>query len=106
CETLPSTIHITQDEHDDSGRMIRQCEEDVVVSKCEGSCQSKVQPSVNTLSGFYKDCRCCRETSLRQREVVLTRCYDADGLQLAGPRSAMKVSLREPADCTCYKCGD
>ncbi|KAA0187652.1 Bursicon beta precursor protein [Hyalella azteca] len=106
CETLPSTIHVTQEERDDNGRLIRQCEEDVLVSKCEGSCQSKVQPSVNTLSGFYKDCRCCRETSLHEREVLLTRCYDGDGIMLGGSKATMKITMKEPSDCTCYKCGD
>jgi len=106
CETLPSNIHVTQEERDERGRLVRTCEEDVRVSKCEGACPSKVQPSVNTLSGFYKDCRCCRETTLRHREITLSHCYDADGKALAGDRGSMRVSLKEPSDCDCFKCGD
>ncbi|KAK7068415.1 hypothetical protein SK128_004036, partial [Halocaridina rubra] len=54
CETLPSTIHITKEEYDEAGRLVRNCEEDLAVNKCEGACLSKVQPSVNTPSGFLK----------------------------------------------------
>nr|XP_053637711.1 partner of bursicon-like [Cherax quadricarinatus] len=106
CETLPSTIHIAKDEFDDAGRVTRTCEEDLAVNKCEGECISKVQPSVNTPSGFLKDCRCCRETHLRAREVKLTHCYDADGNRLAGERGALVITLREPSECQCLKCGD
>ncbi|XP_063592472.1 partner of bursicon-like [Penaeus indicus] len=54
CETLPSTIHVAKEEFDDAGRLVRTCEEDLAVNKCEGACVSKVQPSVNTPSGFLK----------------------------------------------------
>ncbi|KAK3891564.1 hypothetical protein Pcinc_004542, partial [Petrolisthes cinctipes] len=54
CEALPSTIHVAKEEHDEVGRAVRTCEEDVAVNKCEGACVSKVQPSVNTPSGFLK----------------------------------------------------
>nr|AYP74772.1 bursicon-beta [Eriocheir sinensis] len=106
CETLPSTIHISKEEYDDAGRLIRNCEEDLAVNKCEGSCLSKVQPSVNTPSGFLKDCRCCRETHLRSREAVLTHCYDVDGNRLTGSNGQLTLKMSEPADCQCSKCGD
>nr|QBX89031.1 bursicon-B [Nephrops norvegicus] len=106
CETLPSTIHVAKEEFDEAGRVERTCEEDLAVNKCEGACVSKVQPSVNTPSGFLKDCRCCRETHLRAREVTLTHCYDADGNRLTGDRGTLVIKLREPADCQCFKCGD
>ncbi|XP_050702834.1 partner of bursicon-like [Eriocheir sinensis] len=106
CETLPSTIHVAKEEYDESGRVLRVCEEDVAVNKCEGACVSKVQPSVNTPSGFLKDCRCCREVHLRARDITLTHCYDADGARLAGAKGSLQVKLREPADCQCFKCGD
>jgi len=106
CETLPSTIHIVKEEFDDSGQVSKNCEEDIAVNKCEGACLSKVQPSVNTPSGFLKDCRCCRETHLRTREVTLTHCYDGDGNRLSGDNGKATVKLREPADCQCFKCGD
>ncbi|XP_069179667.1 partner of bursicon [Procambarus clarkii] len=106
CETLPSTIHVAKEEFDEAGRVVRTCEEDLAVNKCEGECISKVQPSVNTPSGFLKDCRCCRETHLRARDVTLTHCYDADGNRLTGERGSLSIKLREPADCQCFKCGD
>nr|ABX55996.1 bursicon beta [Carcinus maenas] len=106
CETLPSTIHISKEEYDDTGRLVRVCEEDVAVNKCEGACVSKVQPSVNTPSGFLKDCRCCREVHLRARDITLTHCYDGDGARLSGAKATQHVKLREPADCQCFKCGD
>ncbi|XP_042891377.1 partner of bursicon-like [Penaeus japonicus] len=106
CETLPSTIHVAKEEFDDSGRLVRTCEEDLAVNKCEGACVSKVQPSVNTPSGFLKDCRCCRETHLRARDVVLTHCYDGDGNRITGDNGKLTVKLREPADCQCFKCGN
>ncbi|KAK8379263.1 hypothetical protein O3P69_019250 [Scylla paramamosain] len=106
CETLPSTIHISKEEYDDTGRLVRVCEEDVAVNKCEGACVSKVQPSVNTPSGFLKDCRCCREVHLRARDITLTHCYDGDGARLTGGKATQQVKLREPADCQCFKCGD
>ncbi|XP_037791144.1 partner of bursicon-like [Penaeus monodon] len=106
CETLPSTIHVAKEEFDDAGRLVRTCEEDLAVNKCEGACVSKVQPSVNTPSGFLKDCRCCRETHLRARDVVLTHCYDGDGNRITGDNGKLTVKLREPADCQCFKCGN
>lgn len=106
CETLPSTIHISKEEYDDAGRLVRTCEEDLAVNKCEGACLSKVQPSVNTPSGFLKDCRCCRETHLRFREAVLTHCYDVDGNRLLGAKGQLSLKMSEPADCQCAKCGD
>lgn len=42
------------EEYDEAGRVERTCEEDLAVNKCEGACVSKVQPSVNTPSGFLK----------------------------------------------------
>ncbi|XP_068202913.1 LOW QUALITY PROTEIN: partner of bursicon [Palaemon carinicauda] len=106
CETLPSTVHVSKEEYDEAGRLLRTCEEDLAVNKCEGACLSKVQPSVNTPSGFLKDCRCCRETHLRSREVILTHCYDVDGNRLVGGKGQLSLKLSEPADCQCAKCGD
>ena len=42
------------EELDANGRPVKMCEEDIAVNKCEGNCVSKVQPSVNTPSGFLK----------------------------------------------------
>ena len=47
-------VDVTTEVLDEHGRVIKKCEEDIAVNKCEGNCVSKVQPSVNTPSGFLK----------------------------------------------------
>lgn len=95
------------EEYDELGRLQRTCNGEVQVNKCEGMCNSQVQPSVITPTGFLKECYCCRETFLRERLVTLTHCYDPDGGRLTGPEVAtMDIRLKEPADCRCFKCGD
>lgn len=42
------------DEYDENGQMIRTCSGDVLVTKCEGFCNSQVQPSVVAITGFLK----------------------------------------------------
>ncbi|VEN52930.1 unnamed protein product, partial [Callosobruchus maculatus] len=107
CETLPSEIHITKEEYDELGRLVRTCNGEIAVNKCEGSCKSQVQPSVITPTGFLKECYCCRESFLRERIITLTHCYDPDGMRLTNEgNNAMDVKLREPSECKCYKCGD
>lgn len=54
CETLQSEVHITKDEYDEIGRLRRTCSGDILVTKCEGFCNSQVQPSVVTTTGFSK----------------------------------------------------
>lgn len=58
CETLQSEIHITKDEYDEIERLRRTCSGDILVTKCEGFCNSQVQPSVVTTTGFSKVNRC------------------------------------------------
>jgi len=106
CETLPSTIHIIKEIETPNGDVERTCEGEVAVSKCEGSCASKVRPSAMSHSGFAKDCQCCRETQLRSREITLTRCYDRDGRSLTGDKETYAITLKEPTDCRCFRCGD
>ncbi|XP_008468245.1 uncharacterized protein LOC103505668 [Diaphorina citri] len=80
---------------------------DIAVNKCEGACNSQVQPSVITPNGFLKECYCCRESYLRERVITLTHCYDPDGMRLTSEKMAtLDIKLKEPADCKCYKCGD
>lgn len=54
CETLQSEVHITKEENDEIGHLRRTCSSDVTVTKCEGFCNSQVQPSVVTTTGFAK----------------------------------------------------
>ncbi|XP_013173419.1 PREDICTED: partner of bursicon [Papilio xuthus] len=107
CETFPTEIHVTKEEYDEIGSLIRSCSGEVTVNKCEGVCRSQIQPSVVTATGFLKECFCCRENYLRERIVTLTHCYDPDGLRLEDEdRATMEVRLREPDECKCHKCGD
>ncbi|XP_030027856.2 partner of bursicon [Manduca sexta] len=107
CETVASEIHVTKEEFDDMGRLIRSCSGDVSVNKCEGMCNSQVHPSISTSTGFQKECFCCRENFLRERLVTLTHCYDPDGMRLEDEDNAiMEVRLREPEECKCSKCGE
>ena len=54
CTTLPATIHVTKDELDEAGNVVRVCEGDLQVSKCEGTCASQLKPSVGSPTGFTK----------------------------------------------------
>lgn len=95
------------EEYDELGRLQRTCNGEVQVNKCEGLCNSQVQPSVITPTGFLKECYCCRESYLHERVVTLTHCYDPDGTRLSAPELAtMDIRLKEPAECRCFKCGD
>ncbi|KAF2880176.1 hypothetical protein ILUMI_25977 [Ignelater luminosus] len=107
CETLPSEINIIKEEYDELGRLQRTCHGEIAVNKCEGTCNSQVQPSVITPTGFLKECYCCRESFLRERVVTLSHCYDPDGMRLTNEdMHSMDIKLKEPSDCKCFKCGD
>lgn len=94
------------EEYDELGRLQRTCDGEVTVNKCEGFCNSQIQPSVITATGFLKECYCCRESFLRDRLVTLTHCYDPDGIRLNDDTATMELRLKEPTECKCFKCGD
>ncbi|KAF5287748.1 hypothetical protein FQA39_LY15768 [Lamprigera yunnana] len=107
CETLPSEINIMKEEYDELGRLQRTCHGEIAVNKCDGMCNSQVQPSMITPTGFLKECYCCKESFLRERVVTLPHCYDPDGIRLSNEElHTMDIKLREPSDCKCFKCGD
>merc|ERR1711988_53827 len=101
CETLPSKIHITKEEYGPTKELVRTCEEDVELAKCEGSCVSSTMPSAMERSGFMKDCKCCREVGYNERVVTLHSCYDQDGVKLQGSLAQMQVTIKEPSECAC-----
>jgi len=106
CETNPSDIHLTKDEYDSgTGILLRTCEENVAVNKCEGQCASSIYPSARNALGFHKECHCCRESRYRERTIELKTCYDTDGNHLSGSQGSMTVQIREPMDCKCLECG-
>lgn len=54
CHSLPSEIHVTKEETDESGNVVRLCEGTIRVAKCEGTCLSELRPSVHSTTGFAK----------------------------------------------------
>ena len=54
CEKLPTKIHITKEEFSKAKELMRTCEEDVELAKCEGSCVSSTMPSAMERSSFKK----------------------------------------------------
>ena len=54
CHSLPSEIHVTKEETDETGNVVRVCEGTVQVAKCEGTCHSELRPSVHSPNGFAK----------------------------------------------------
>ncbi|XP_001601162.2 partner of bursicon [Nasonia vitripennis] len=106
CEKLDSEIRITKDEYSETGKLFRTCSDEIQVSKCEGYCDSQVQPSIVTSTGFTKECSCCREEFLEERTVYLNNCYDSNGKQFSLlDNSNMAIKIREPTNCKCIKCG-
>ena len=54
CTSHTSTIHVTKEELDEAGNIVRTCEGDESVWKCEGTCSSQSRPSVASPSGLLK----------------------------------------------------
>lgn len=54
CRSVQTKIHISREENDDFGNPLRSCEGSVEVTKCEGTCNSQVQPSLSAPHGFHK----------------------------------------------------
>lgn len=54
CNTLTSNVHVTKEEKGTNGLVYRICEGDITVSKCEGTCNSQLKPSVASPTGFKK----------------------------------------------------
>lgn len=54
CRSVQTKIHINREENDDFGNPLRSCEGSVEVTKCEGTCNSQVQPSLSAPHGFHK----------------------------------------------------
>lgn len=54
CATYPLTIHVSKEEFDLAGNLIRTCEDNITITKCEGTCISSLQPSVVNPTGFLK----------------------------------------------------
>lgn len=54
CRLQSTSIRITRDRNDELGNLVRTCEGTVLVSRCEGTCISQVQPSITLPHGFLK----------------------------------------------------
>ncbi|XP_053213646.1 partner of bursicon-like [Panonychus citri] len=106
CAILPGSIHVIKEELDVAGNLIRSCEGDFLINKCEGTCVSSLQPSVVHPSGFLKKCNCCRESRMKSRSIQLTNCFDPDGKKLTNEKGSMKIDMEEPESCHCLKCSN
>lgn len=73
----------------------------VNVTECDGVCVSQVAPSARRASGIEKNCRCCKEITMRTREITLEACYDGAEL-LEGVRPITRI--KEPVACSCHTC--
>ncbi|XP_013784798.2 partner of bursicon-like [Limulus polyphemus] len=105
CTTHHSQIHISEEEQDEAGNMLRVCGGTVAVAKCEGTCVSLLQPSARNPSGFVKDCRCCREAIMELKTIELKECFRSDGNRIYDSEGTMTIHLEEPAECACHECG-
>jgi hypothetical protein len=107
CLSLPSEIHVTKDETDESGNVVRSCEGTITVSKCEGTCRSELRPSVSSPTGLHKECYCCRESTMTFKMFTLTQCFTPDGIKITHPnnKAVMEIKMKEPNGCTCHTCG-
>merc|ERR1711862_589471 len=94
CDTLANKIHLTKEEFNKAKELMRTCEEDVELMKCEGACVSTTMPSAMERSGFSKDCKCCRETGYNERVVIPRKCYDQDGALLTGSLHRCRLQSR------------
>ena len=55
CETVANRIHITKEEFSKAKELMRTCEEDIELMKCEGSCVSSTMPSaMDRLKSYCK----------------------------------------------------
>ena len=107
CLALPSEIHVTKDELDESGNVVRTCEGSISVTKCEGTCRSELRPSVSSPSGLFKECYCCRESSMKFKIFSLNDCFTPDGVRINHPsnKAVMEIKMKEPDGCSCHTCG-
>ena len=106
CETLSTSLHLVKEEYSKGKELVRSCEDEVSMNKCEGSCVSTTRPSAMERSGFSKDCSCCRESSYTEKTVTLQHCYDEDGERIqSGSLASMQVTIKQPTGCLCFKCG-
>ena len=51
CDSLTNKIHLTKEEFNKAKELMRTCEEDVELVKCEGACVSTTMPSAMDRSG-------------------------------------------------------
>ncbi|OWF55487.1 Partner of bursicon [Mizuhopecten yessoensis] len=77
------------------------CVANVLVNECDGTCVSRVTPSVSQFPGFDKICKCCSESRLITREITLTECRDGNQVL---ENVHLTTSYSEPAGCACQSC--
>ncbi|PVD30994.1 hypothetical protein C0Q70_10270 [Pomacea canaliculata] len=94
CQLIPGRVNIVKEMTVPwNGRLVSaSCTAEVTLSKCEGTCESSVSPSVRQHRGFRRDCQCCKEVELRQRTVSLNECYH-DGQLMPNIQATTQMSI-------------
>ncbi|XP_071803578.1 partner of bursicon-like isoform X2 [Asterias amurensis] len=102
CEVGISFITVEEEFESSDGGSVISCTGTTTVNQCEGECVTTSTPSVTEPTGYSKICNCCRERSLRPKQVMLSDCYDSAGNAITGQQ--YPVYVPEPASCSCQKC--
>nr|KAG5698771.1 hypothetical protein BaRGS_032190 [Batillaria attramentaria] len=105
CQLIPSRVNIVKEmtlQYHGHSYLVS-CTALVTLNKCEGSCESRVTPSVRQHGGFRRDCRCCKEGELTTRTVTLPQCYH-DGRLMPGLEGTTTVS--DMNNCNCVSCSN
>ncbi|XP_041366997.1 partner of bursicon-like [Gigantopelta aegis] len=105
CQTHLTDVEIVKDLSIElNGQQVMvNCIGRIRVHKCEGTCESKVTPSVLHHPGFNKECRCCRESRLVRRRVVLDECF-FEGERV--PRLSPTADIEGLEGCACFQCAN
>ena len=96
CETLANRIHITKEEFNKAKELMRTCEEDIEMMKCEGSCVSSTMPSAmeRWVGAPWPVCvRCLCQVGVHEGLQVLPR----DWLQREGGHAQEVLRPGRPA---------
>lgn len=106
CHTIRSLVELNKDDIDKkTGLVLKNCRGSVELNRCDGSCLSRVQPSIKSPGGFKKECTCCNEGNFRKIQVRLPDCHATnDGQQQQQVAGYMDIEVEEPIDCKCRDC--
>ncbi|KAK3592998.1 hypothetical protein CHS0354_023228 [Potamilus streckersoni] len=104
CKTETMEMEITSEEviTEQTGNTYHvTCSEKIQTTKCEGTCESNVTPSVSHFDGLKRVCSCCREGDTMVRDVHLSKCYHGDS---EIPGITITRTVTQPISCQCQDC--